>query len=157
MPKFLKEAIEITEYKLELQKAIYKQFPDAKTNTYERYYAKSVNQTYNGFSFTNRDWSLSLNLYYEMPFSHNGKDELIKVDASPYSNDLVWAGWGHISKKYDTMRFVDFNSKFLKNKVRLDVVPDCQLEIVKWMRQHPQYKFDSNLLDKRIKELITFM
>jgi hypothetical protein len=140
--------------------AILAKFPDATCNSYGGFYSKSVNQNYNKTSFHSTPYGLTLYLFHELEFINaQGQKELTRIQSSAkQSYQLIWVSWNRELHRPDMIHFINIAQSFKKYKVKGEpLMADISVELMQYIRQHPQYKVDSSNLDIRLKKLIAFV
>jgi hypothetical protein len=55
------------------------------------------------------------------------------------------------------IKIVDYMKKFVALNINETVINQCRLEVVKYIQKNPQWEFDFDTLEPRLKKLIAFM
>lgn len=158
MPKLVKEVIADLELDLALKKAVFNKFPDA-TVTRGVYSSKLVNRYYNKFAFESNSYSLSVRLRSELDVEYNNRTYIVDVLGTANQSYRL-AHLGSTNPKspfqYDCIQFANFIKEFKKHKVRDDILNECRVEILEYIRKNPKYKIDETNLEPRLKKLLVF-
>src|SRR5208282_4857253 len=145
MPKLVKEKVSDLELELALKKAVFNKFPDATVTTRDEYYSKLVNRHYNKFTFETSSYGVSLKLRYELEVEHDKQTYIIDIlGTANQSYRIVSLGSTDPKRPYtyDCIRFADFIKEFKKHKVRDDILNECRIEILSFIKKNPKYKLD---------------
>lgn len=140
-------------------------FPDVKINVSKslegkdwfRFSSKTVNTSYTNYDIEKGYRTISLSLYSELEFTYNSKSEPIKVFSEPERIKLAKAStyrrngdWG----KY--IIFYRFSFSKHISPLKDEALNKCRNEIMKFIKQHSDYKLDTKNLDSRLKKLLVF-
>ena len=162
------EKIQNMEYNLAKIKFVKSLLPDVKVSSYARggkdyitFSAKSVNSLYNKYQFLGDNrYSIRVQVFYETDFTYNDKVETIKVDSSPRTCDIArkTGRWNMHAQKYEseTINFSRLSFNLKKNNFRDDILNDCQVKIMEFIRANPGVIVDGKNLDSRLKKLLAF-
>lgn len=149
------DCIQDLEYQLARQKAVHKEFPDAKFHWKTGFQSKSINQTYTGFAFERRKRGLYVLPYCEVLCVHNGNTEIIRVWSKPKYNRLVYLSWNVNIRNY-VMKFARLTINLKNNQFKNDMANSCRAEIMSFIKNNPGYKMDDKHLEPRLKKLLIF-
>jgi len=158
MPKLVKEKIADLELELALKKAVFNKFPDATVTTREEYYSKLVNRNYNKFVFSRSAYGLYLRLHHELEVDYGGSIYIVDILGTANQNyPLIRVGKSNPnSSVYDTIHVLDFPKELRKHKVRDDILNECRIEILDFIKKNPKLKLDETNLEPRLKKLLIF-
>lgn len=122
-----------------------------------------VNPQYTNFHISTGYNTLFIEPYLEMSFTHNDKEEKIKVFCSPRRNRLA-----HIVYPKDPLtknrnyrgdpiiKFTKFKFNMGNRKLNDKCWNDCRAAIMKYITDHPKMKLDAKHLDPSLKKLMAF-
>jgi len=145
---FIKE----NKYYLAKYEAVKAVFPDARVNQYIQFSSKMVNKNYTKFEFQTRYGGLFILPYCEIPFTHDGKEEIIKIHSLPKATRLVY-----LRRLGDrTMKFSRLSINLKNNNFKEDMLNACCAEIMKFIAANPGYRMDDRHLEPRLKKLLLF-
>lgn len=151
---YIKEA----EYMVAKHKAILSVFPDTKIAGFMNYISKSVNNKYTKLLFTQSYSGLFVVPYCEIPFTYEGKTEIIRIHSSPRFNRLAYLSYKKepISRKR-IMKFSRMTINFKNNNFKGEMLNSCRAEIMKFIAEHPGFHLDTKHLEPRLKKLLMFI
>jgi len=149
------DCIRDLEYQLAKQKAVEKEFPDAKFHWKAGFQSKLINQKYTGFAFEQRKRGLYVVPYCEVKVTHNGNTEIIKVWARPKYNRLVYFSWNINLANY-VIKFSRLAINLKNNGFKSDMLNSCRAEIMSFIKNNPGYPMDNKHLEPRLKKLLIF-
>jgi len=147
--------IQELEYQLVKQKAVQKEFPDAKWHWKIGFQSKLVNQKYTGFVFERRKHGLYVVPYCEVKVTHNDNTEILMVFGKPKYNRLVYLSWNVNLRNY-VMKFSRLAINLKNNEFKNDMLNSCRAEIMSFIKNNPSYKMDDKHLEPRLKKLLIF-
>lgn len=153
--RLVTNSIKELEFELAKQKAVQKEFPNAKIHHYVGFRSKDVNQSYTKFEFYNRPYGVWAVPYCEVKLDFDGKTEIIKVHSCPKANRLVYLGWDR-NLRDNIIKFsrIAFNIK--NNGFKDEMLNSCRAEIMTFIKNNPKYKLDDKHLEPRLKRLLIF-
>lgn len=149
------DCIRELEYQLAKQKAVQKEFPDAKWHWKAGFQSKLVNQKYTGFHFDRHGRGLYVVPYCEVSVTVNGSTEKIMVYGKPKYNRLVYLSWNVNLRNY-VMKFSRLAINLKNNQFKDDMINSCRAEIMSFIKNNPSYKMDDKHLEPRLKKLLIF-
>lgn len=157
--KLLSKAINETHRTLAKYDAIIKSFPDAKIH--ETYYphtfsSKEVNQNYSKLKFESKHNRLIVMPYSEVDFEFEGKIETVIINSSPKANRLAYVSWEKYPSKEKIIKFSRLTFNLKNNNFKDDMMNDCRIAIMNFIKDYPNYKLDDKHLEPRLKKLILF-
>jgi hypothetical protein len=172
--KKISNLVSETEYELARYKYVLANFPDAQTfgdfsksNTIAYgFKSKSVNSKYNNFTFFKTYGGISVSPFYELEFSFNNKQEIIKIHSMPKQISLVNRSTivekvvvnGITAKKYiNCLKFSKFLNSLDKNNFAPDCTNQCRIQILQFIQEHPGDRLIHKNLEPRIKKLLLFI
>ena len=152
----LSDEVKNLEYTLARHRAVLDRFPDAKIHPYGGYSSKSVNKCYNHYSFVSEYSGLYVLPFCEVEFSHQNKEEIIKISSQPIRNRLAYISWhtGPDGKKI--MKFARFAINQKSHDFKDEMLNDCKVEIMKFIKDNPGCRMDDKHLEPRLKKLLLF-
>jgi hypothetical protein len=155
--KSLVQSIKETKRTLAKYETIIKAFPDAKIH--ETYYpqtfsSKEVNQNYTKLQFETKYSRLIVMPYSEIEFEFEGAVETIIVHSSPKYNRLAYIPWLRSKEKVIRFSRVAFNLK--NNNFKDDMMNDCRVAIMNFIKDNPNHQLDKKHLEPRLKKLLLF-
>jgi hypothetical protein len=153
--ELLSDSVKEMEYTLARHKAVLAKFPDAKVHYYNGYAAKSVNKIYTAYKFETLYGGLYVMPYYELEFTYNGADDIIKISSQPFRNRLVHLDWRTINGK-KVMKFARFAINQKNHQFKEDMLNACKVEIMKFIQNNPDCHMDDKHLEPRLKKLLLF-
>lgn len=155
-PKTIDKHIEETEYNLAKLKCVSETFPDAKIRQGflgPEFLSKSVNSKYTDLDFVKqRNYALYVQPYYSLPFTFNGKAEVIKVHSSPFRSRLAYVRYYNKSINFSRLTFNIKNNNF--NDAMLN---ECYVQIASFIKENNGFKLDTKHLSPKIKNLLSFV
>ena len=157
-PKKISKAIYDLEKILTIHKFVMEKFPDAKSHispTYFGFSAKSVNYNYSNFEFIKGNHVLYVMPYLELDFNYNDKVEKIRINSSPRSNRLAYVKYSK-EKKCNIIHFSKLKFNLKNHKFKADMINSCILNILSFIKEHPNHILDEKNLDPRLKNLLIF-
>ena len=157
--KSISDTIKNLEKDLAICKFIKEKYPDVRChqNTNQRgFSSRSVNSTYNKFEFVRSTDVLFVVPYVELPFEYNGSEEFIRINSYPRSSMLAKIYYSY-AYECSVISFSRFKANLKKNKFKDDMINDCRLEIVDFIKAHSGYKLIEKNLDPGIKKLLSFI
>jgi hypothetical protein len=150
----------IKEYKHSLAKyeTVLKAFPDAKiqeTKFPNTFSSKEVNQNYTKLKFTTRYNRLIVMPYVELDFTYEENNETIIVYSSPKYTRLAYIPYtrGNISP---VIKFSRVTINLKNNNFKDDMLNDCRVAIMNFIKENPNCKLDDKHLEPRLKKLLLF-
>jgi hypothetical protein len=143
------------EFELAKQKAVQKEFPNAKVHYFAGFQSKDVNQNYTKFDFERRSYGLWVVPYCEVKFEFNGKTEIVKVHSAPKANRLCYLSWNR-ELRGQVLKFSRLAINLKNNQFREDMLNSCRAEIMTFIKTNPGYKMDDKHLEPRLKKLLVF-
>jgi hypothetical protein len=155
--KSLTQTIKETQHTLAKYEAVIKVFPDAKiheTYTPHSFSSKEVNQNYTKLKFETKYSRLIVMPYSEIEFEFDGKVETITVHSSPKYNRLAYIPWMRSKEKVIRFSRVAFNLK--NNKFKDEMMNDCRVAIMNFIKDNPGHQLDQKHLEPRLKKLLLF-
>lgn len=153
--RLIKDTVNELEFELAKQKAVQKEFPNAKVHYFAGFQSKDVNQVYTKFDFERRSYGLWVVPYCEVKFEFNGKTEIVKVHSAPKANRLVYLAWNR-ELKTQVMKFSRLAINLKNNQFKDDMLNSCRAEIMTFIKNNPGYKLDDKHLEPRLKKLLIF-
>jgi hypothetical protein len=153
--RLITDTVKEMEYELAKQRAVQKEFPDAKVHYYAGFQSKEVNQNYTKFEFDRRSYGIWVVPYCEVKLEFDGKTEIIKVHSCPKANRLVYLGWNRDLRDH-YIKFSRIAINFKNNEFREDMLNSCRAEIMGFIKNNPKYKMDDKHLEPRLKKLLVF-
>lgn len=155
--KSLIDTIKEQEYILAKYKFVLEKFPDAKFHNgwIPDFSSKSVNLIYTGFDFEQGRRTLNVVPYYNLKYTYNGVDEVIKMHSLPRRSRLCRITW----KKVDGKRVIAFSRlsfNLKNNNFKDDMLNDCRTQIMQFIQKNPNYHLDTKHLEPRLKKLLLF-
>lgn len=163
------ESIQHMEFNLAKIKFVKSIFPDVKISTciragkeYISFNSKSVNLLYNKYRFLgDNKYFIRIQVFYEINFTYNDKMEVVIVESSPRTYDIArlksrWNLWNSSTQRYEkpVIYFSRLSSSNLK--FRDDILNDCQIKIMEFIRANPSVTVNAKHLDSRLKKLLIF-
>lgn len=155
--KSLTQKIKETQQTLAKYEAVIKAFPDAKIHeTYipNSFSSKEVNQNYTKLKFEAKYGRLIVMPYSEVEFEFEGNIEVAIVHSSPKYNRLAYTPWTRNKEKIIRFSRVAFN--FKNNNFKDDMMNDCRVAIMNFIKDNPGHKLDQKHLEPRLKKLLLF-
>jgi hypothetical protein len=155
--KSLTQTIKETQRTLAKYEAVIKAFPDARiheTYTPHSFSSKEVNKNYTKLQFTTNYNRLTVMPYSEVEFEFEGNLETVLVHSSPKYNRLAYIPWSRDKEKVIRFSRVAFNLK--NNNFKDDMLNDCRVAIMNFIKDNPGHKLDQKHLEPRLKKLILF-
>jgi hypothetical protein len=146
----LGDAILQSEYNIQKYKAILEQFPDA--SLYDDIYkfrSKKVNNNFTKLKFITKYYQLRVIPYHEMLFEFNGRTEKVLITTIPKSIRLAYSTW---SGGKECLKFAKLAN--LTVKFKHDMLNECRIEILKFIKKYNNVSLDTKNLDPIIKKLI---
>lgn len=156
--KPLEQSIKETRHTLAKYNAVLAAFPDAKIHeTYwpVRFSSKAVNQVYTNLKFEKRYNTLRVMPYCEVEFEFDGKTETVTVNSSPKYSRLAYIPW----RRKDEEKVIKFSRVAINlknNNFKDDMMNDCRVAIMNFIKDNPGYKLDDKHLEPRLKKLLLF-
>lgn len=146
-----------TQHDFEKYKFISENFPDAdvfyqndKTDNFYGFRSKLVNNICNNYDFESSYCDLHIVPFYEADFEYNNCIEKIKIYSKPRRIRLLYrADNGEI-------KFSKFRLSFSKNNINEQLLNDCALNILDFIKRHKHIKLNMDNIDPRIKKLLVF-
>lgn len=155
--KSLVQSVKETKQTLAKYEAILKVFPDAKIHeTYSpnSFSSKEVNQNYTNLKFETKYSRLIVMPYSEIEFEFEGVTEKVTVHSSPKYNRLAYIPWMRNKEKVIRFSRVSFNLK--NNNFKADMMNDCRVAIMNFIKDNPSHQLDQKHLEPRLKKLLLF-
>jgi len=153
--RLITDTVNEMEFELAKQKAVQKEFPDAKVHYFAGFQSKNVNKNYTKFDFEKRSHGLWVVPYCEVKFEFAGNTEIIKVHSAPKANRLVYLSWNRELRAY-VMRFSRLAINLKNNQFKEDMLNSCRAEMMTFIKNHPGHKMDDKHLEPRLKKLLIF-
>jgi hypothetical protein len=156
--KPLEQSIKELEHTLAKYNAVLKVFPDAKIHeTYwpARFSSKAVNLIYTKLEFKRHYNTLRVMPYCEVEFEHNGTSELIVVNTSPKYSRLAYIPWSRKGEN-KVIKFSRVAVNLKNNNFKEDMMNECRVHIMNFIKDNPGYKLDDKHLEPRLKKLLLF-
>ena len=142
-----KSQCDIAKYQTVLQ-----HFPDARFYNHKyQFRSKKVNQQYNKLLFEKSYSTLRVIPYCEIPFQFNGKSEFLIVNSSPRDSRLAYLSW--YNHKY-IIKFSKLSFNLKNNNFKEDMLNDCRVSIMNFIKDYPKYDLDTTHLEPKLKKLI---
>jgi hypothetical protein len=156
MPKNVKDAVFYLSYELAKHSAVLENYPDATVHYYKGFQSKAVNKVWSGYEFTKSNWGVWISFFYELPFTFDGKSEMVRIFASPRSNRVAYLGWLPQGKivRFSRTTFNLKNNKFVTSE---KLLTDIKMEITAFIKLNAKYPIDDKHLDPRIKKMLSFV
>lgn len=157
-PKLLSNVIEETENSLCLYKFIAEKIPDVKMHFYGKdiiFSSKSVNSIYTNFEFKTMYHGVYVSPYVEYEFENNKKIENIKIYSSPRNNRLIYLDYAPKDRSY-VIKFSRLQVNLKNNNFKDDMLSECRVQILNFIKNNPKFKIDSKHLEPRLKKLLLF-
>ena len=157
-PKKISKAICNLEKILAIHKFIMDKFPDAKSHISSNdfgFSAKSVNNNYTNFEFIKGNHVLYVMPFIELDFEYNGVLEKIRINSSPRASRLAYIKYSK-DKKCSIIHFSKLKFNLKNNKFKNDMINHCIINILSFIREHPNHILDQKYLDSRLKKLLIF-
>lgn len=159
--KKLSDETASVELTLAKYKAVLAKFPDAllgKTWGYHydfipTFSSKSVNTLYNKLDFDVDSRRITAIPHYELKFTHDNTEHIVKVNSVPKSSRLVYIPWRDKVIKFSRL---SFNLKHNDFVISDDMLNACRVQIMQFIQSHPGYKLDEKYLEPRLKKLLLF-
>jgi len=154
MPRLVKDTVPSLTYELEKHKTVMSAFPNASVHYYKGFQSRDVNKNYTSFSFDRNNWGCWVLFFHELPFTYEGKTEIIKVYSAPQRNRMCYIDYvkGGRILKFSKVVFNLKNNKFVSSEQLMTAI---RVEISKFI-QDTKLPIDDKHLDPRIKNLISF-
>ena len=155
--KTLEQSVKETKRTLAKYEAILKAFPDARIHeTYHpnSFSSKEVNQNYTNLKFETKYSRLIVMPYSEIEFEFDGITEMAIVHSSPKYNRLAYIPYMRGKEKVIRFSRVSFNLK--NNNFKVDMMNDCRVAIMNFIKDNPGYQLDQKHLEPRLKKLLLF-
>ncbi len=159
----INQRIENLNYGIAKCKFVKSVYPDVKVTIWKNPYgkdyfkftSKTVNTNCSKHEVVNYYLELKLNLVSELEFNYNGESEVIKVFSDPEAFPLAKAG--RYRRNGVRESYIVFY-KFDKKDIILtdEILNDCKIKIMKFIKDHPGYKLDTKYLNPRLKKLLIF-
>ena len=144
------------EKKLALCKFILNQVPDAKVHNYGHgFSAKSVNLNYTNFEFIQGYNTIYVVPYLELIFEYNGSSQKVRINSSPRSSRLAYVTYD-LGRKGYVLKFSKLAVNLKKNKFKEDMLNDCRIQILNFIKKYPNHTVDYSHLDPKLKKLLCF-
>ena len=156
--KNIKESILETEKKLALYKFVLEKCPDAKVHDstgFNGFSSKSVNSNYTNYEFIHGYHSVYVVPYLELDFKYNDNLHKVRINSSPRSNRLVYLRYDSMVKGH-VIKFSRLSFNLKNNNFKSDMLNDCRVRILEFIKDHPKYQIDYRHLEPRLKKLIMF-
>lgn len=156
--KTIKESIVEAERKLALYKFVLEKCPDAKVHDssgFNGFSSKSVNANYTNFEFINGYHSIYVVPYLELDFKHNDGAYKVRINSSPRSNRLVYLRYDSLAKSH-VIKFSRLSFNLKNNNFKTDMLNECRVKILQFIKDHSKYSIDYKHLEPRLKKLIMF-
>lgn len=151
--KPITEFIKDTEYWLAKYKAVLEVYPDARCTQYADFSSKLVNKQYTKWEFFRSYGGLNVSPYCELVFTHNGVTEILKIHSQPRSSRLAYLKrW----VKPQTIKFSRLKFNMKNNQFKEDMLNECHVEIMKFIKDNPGCQLDKKHLDPRLQKLLVF-
>jgi len=153
-------AIEDLEKSLEIHKFIKEKIPDAKVlyikkNTFKGFISKYVNSQYSNIEFVDRYQKVYVAPYLELDFLFKNKLEKVRIYSSPRHTRLVYMKYNpHRRKQIICFSRLTFNIK--NNNFKEDMLSECRLKIMNFIKKYPTCELDQTHLDPKLKKLLIF-
>lgn len=156
--KSVAQAIKDTKHTIAKYEAVVKAFPDAKIH--ETYYptsfsSKEVNKNYTKLEFSTKYDRLIVIPQYELEFEFEGNTETVNVHSSPKYSRLAYVGWDPHTKKR-VIRFSRVSVNLKNNNFKDDMMNDCRIAIMNFIKSNSDLKLDYKHLEPRLKNLLLF-
>lgn len=136
------------------------------------YSSKTVNQNYTNLEFIRSYQSLRVKPYLILDFNYNGKSEKIKIQSNPRTSRLAYISRKYtedqdqnnvvMSSKFRTkqltymLNFSKVAINFKNNNFNENMLNECRLEILEFMKKYSKYKINTKHMDPRLKKLMAF-
>lgn len=156
--KPLEQSIKETQRTLAKYQAVLKAFPDAKIHeTYwpPRFSSKSVNQDYTKLKFEKQYQRLVVMPYCEVEFEFDGKTETVMVHSAPKYSRLAYIPWRRRGED-QVIKFSRVAVNLKNNNFKDDMMNDCRVAIMNFIKDNPGHKLDDKHLEPRLKKLLLF-
>ena len=154
--RIITDTVHDLEFEVAKQKAVQKEFPDAKVHWYSGFNSKDVNQKYTKFDFDSRPYGLWVMPYCEVNFEFDDKTHTVKVHSAPKANRLAYLSYSR-EFKGQCIKFSRVAINMKSNAFKDDMLNTCRTEIMKFIQDHPGYKLDQKHLEPRLKKLLAFV
>jgi len=157
-PKIISKAIQDLEKLLAIHKFVMEKIPDAKSHnltSYHGFSAKSVNSSYSNFEFIKGNHVLYVMPFIELDFEYNGIKEKIRVNSSPRIKRLAYVKYSR-EKNCNIIYFSKLKINLKRNKFKDDLLNACIINILSFIKEHPNHILDEKNLDIRLKKLLIF-
>lgn len=159
----LNDRIKDIEYNITKCNFVKSHFPDVKVSLVKdinneeilKFSSKTVNSEYSKYEFNRRIYNLNIRVYTELEFSHNNKDELIRINSSPETCKLARHTYDYKNRQ-NMIKFSRFSFNMKKNNFREDIFNDCRAQIMQFIQTYPESKLDTKHLEPRLKKLLLF-
>jgi hypothetical protein len=146
---------------IELVKSV---FPDAKMQTYYNHYdgkklefqSKMFNKDFDKCDFVVRYNEIHLNISKTLLLGFNGKVENIVVHSQPKGCKILGNNYDYKTKKRSVVIQRGFNN--LKRAGFSDeIIQEARVQIVNFIHSHPDMTYNSDKLEKKLKNLLLFV
>lgn len=154
-------AIKNLENNLNLFKAVQEKYPDTKiqyvkNNIFKGFLSKSVNNIYTNYEFIEKSNMITVAPYVNFTFTHNDKIENIKIHSIPRYSRLVYIKYNYTTRK-NAICFSRLNFNLKNNNFKEDMLNDCRIKILDFVKKHSSLKLDKKHLDPKLDKLLSFI
>lgn len=158
--KPLPQTIAHLQLELAKQQEVLKYFPDATIHYYNGFQSKTVNKSFDLYSFQRDNWAVYFEPFKQIELDFNGTIHTIKISSQPKRSRICFKAYAWQTTKKDEIRFsrVAINMKthgFVNNNEAL--ISDIRVEITKFIQQNPGMPINDKHLDPRLKKLLAFV
>jgi hypothetical protein len=117
--------------------------------------SKHINKNYSGLEFVSNSHKISVMPYLELDFEYNNLSEKIRVYSVPRRNRLAYMRYDYLRKK-SFISFSRLSINMKNNNFRDEILNECRIKILNFIKQNPKAELDQKHLDPKLKKLLAF-
>lgn len=149
------------EKNLNLLKAVQEKYPDCKVqyvrnNVFNGFLSKSINKSYTNYEFFEKSNMISVAPYVNFEFNFNNKTEVVKIHSIPRYSRLVYIKYDYFTRK-SIISFSRLNFNLKNNNFKDDMLNDCRIKILDFIKKYPNLKLNKKHLDPKLSNLLSFI
>jgi len=127
----------------------------SKVKGFRGFVSKYVNKFYSGLEFNVNAHKIYVSPYLELDFEYNGVPEKLRVYSIPRQNKLAYIKHNYI-KKTNIIHFSRLSINMKNNNFKDDMLNECRIKIMDFIKKHPRCELDQKHLDPKLKKLLAF-
>lgn len=160
--KPINQSIKEHDYILTRLKFVQTHFPDAQVQEYyvpAFFKSKMVALHYTDIEVINSTIDVTVMPYHKLLFKYDNQEEEIKIHSIPTKSKLAYIDQQHTSNGFALEKIIKFSKlsfNLKSSKFNDEMVNDCRIHILQFIRDHSDCKLDDSNLEDRLKKLLIF-